>query len=102
MTVKSKTVNASSDLYANAALMRRDGLPPPRHPRGRPPALHKFRVGQVLNFAPSIFESAARKGSYVVVSLLPPEGGENQYRLKSESDGHERVVHEGQLSLEQA
>jgi hypothetical protein len=90
----------TSDLYKNAALGRHAvGVPPNRRERGHPPAAHKFKVGQTLQFAPSIFESAARKGSYTVVSLLPPEGGQNQYRLKSDSDGHERVVHEGQLSV---
>jgi hypothetical protein len=58
---------------------------------------HKFRVGQTLFFSPSIFERAAQKGLYKVVGLLPAEEGDNQYRLKSEADGHERVVRESQL-----
>ncbi len=88
------------DLYSRAAAVRR--TPTTTHQR-RDPArsnpLHKFKVGQMLIFSPSIFEPAMRKGNYRVVSLLPADGGDNQYRLKSETDGHERVVREGQLTV---
>lgn len=90
----------SIDLYSRAAAVRR--VPEPVHQRrekGRSNAGHKFKVGQVLQFSPSIFEPATRKGSYRVVSLLPADGGDNQYRLKCEADGHERVVREGQLAV---
>jgi hypothetical protein len=59
---------------------------------------HKYKVGQTLRFVPGIFESGSRPGDYTVVRLLPPEGGENQYRIKSSTDGHERVVREHQLA----
>ena len=72
----------------------------PRREKGGPMTGHKFAVGQTLFFSPSIFEPATRKGSYRVVSLLPSDGGHNQYRLKCEADGHERVVREGQLALQ--
>jgi hypothetical protein len=60
---------------------------------------HKFKVGQTLSFSPSAFDAAARKGQYRVVSLLPAEGGDNQYRIKNTLDSHERVVKESQLTL---
>lgn len=89
-----------SDLYSKALpLNRATASNRGRRENGLPIVGHKFKVGQVLFFAPSIFEPATRKGSYRVVRLLPADGGDNQYRLKSETDGHERVVREGQLSV---
>jgi hypothetical protein len=60
---------------------------------------HKFVVGQSLFFSPSIFETASAKGTFRVVSLLPADAGDNQYRLKSDADGHERVVRESLLTV---
>lgn len=60
---------------------------------------HKFIIGQILFFSPGTFEAARSGGTFSVVRLLPPDGGDNQYRLKSVADGHERVVRESQLSL---
>ncbi len=75
--------------------------PPSDHRRQptRPLAGHKFAIGQTVVFSPSIYEPAARKGNYRVVGLLPSDGGNIQYRVKSELDGHERVVREGQCEL---
>ena len=41
-------------------------------------------------------EDSRRKGRYKVVRQLPETGGIFQYRIKSELDGHERVVREDQ------
>jgi hypothetical protein len=89
-----------SELYRNAIPLQR-ATPSKRHHRElrHPTMNHKFKVGQSLYFSPSIFEAATRRGMFCVVCLLPADGGENQYRLKSETDGHERVVREGQLAL---
>jgi hypothetical protein len=60
-------------------------------------AEHKFKTGQSV-------ELQARMGNwqppgpFSVVRPLPPEGRENQYRLKSKRDGHERVAAESDLS----
>ncbi len=60
-------------------------------------AIHKFKVGQSV-------ELRARMGNWLpagpfsVVRPLPSDGRENQYRLKSEKDGHERVAAESDLS----
>jgi len=102
VTAKSVTAKPKEkplDLYSSALSATRSPMSThQRHEKGRSPAPHKFKVGQILQFSPSIFEPAMRKGSYSVVRLLPADGGDNQYRLKSEFDGHERVVREGQLS----
>jgi hypothetical protein len=60
---------------------------------------HKFAVGQTVHFSPGMGGSA-RGGSLVfkVVRLLPAEHNDQQYRVKSTLDGHERVVKESQLS----
>ncbi|MDR3423199.1 MAG: hypothetical protein P4L80_18510 [Xanthobacteraceae bacterium] len=59
---------------------------------------HKFRVGQSVDLIPSTFRSAA-KGNYEIVSLRPAEGGSPQYRIKSKSESHERIVAENDLIL---
>lgn len=58
---------------------------------------HKFRLGQTIRFTPSAFDQSATRGSYTIVRLLPAEDWDNQYRIKSVLDGHERVVKESQL-----
>jgi hypothetical protein len=59
---------------------------------------HKFKVGQTVDLIPSTFRSAA-KGAYEIVSLRPLENGNLQYRIRSKSESHERVVNEGDLIL---
>ena len=59
---------------------------------------HKFRVGQTVHLIPSMSRSAAN-GPYEIVSLRPAEGGNPQYRIKSRSETHERVVAESDLIL---
>lgn len=59
---------------------------------------HKFRIGQTVDLIPSTFRSAAT-GHYEIVSLRPAEGGNPQYRIKSKSENHERVVGESDLIL---
>jgi hypothetical protein len=60
--------------------------------------MHKFKVGQTVDLIPSTFRSAAR-GHYEIVSLRPPDGDTPQYRIKSKSESHERVVAESDLIL---
>src|SRR5690242_16645405 len=59
---------------------------------------HKYEVGQVVNFTPSAPNLGASLGLYEIVRHLPPEGPDNQYRIKSLTDSHERVVRESQLA----
>jgi hypothetical protein len=60
--------------------------------------MHKFRVGQIIDLIPSMSRSAAR-GHYEIVSLRPADGEIPQYRIKSSSESHERVVAENDLIL---
>ena len=60
--------------------------------------IHKFKVGQSVDLIPSTFRSAA-KGTYQIVSVRPADDGNTQYRIKSKSEAHERVVSETDLVL---
>ena len=61
-------------------------------------SVHKFAVGQKVRFAPEMGQVANRGESFVVVRQLPEAGGVFQYQIKSENDGHARVVRETQLA----
>ena len=61
-------------------------------------AEHKFRIGQVVQFVPGRGIEQSAKGRYTIVRLLPPEGNAPQYRIKNKTDGHERMVREGELA----
>lgn len=58
---------------------------------------HRFRVGDLVTLLPNRY-GANRLGRFKVTSLLPQEHGVNQYRLKSATDGHERVATEEELN----
>ena len=58
---------------------------------------HKFKVGQTVSFASGPFGRGGTNGIYKVTQLLPPEGNDYQYRIKSAAEPHERVVKESQL-----
>jgi hypothetical protein len=55
---------------------------------------HKFKIGQLVDY--SSRESAS--GAYQITQLLPPEGADYQYRIKSAREPHERVAKEHELS----
>jgi hypothetical protein len=57
---------------------------------------HKYKVGQTVDLVPSMSRWAAG-GHYEIVSLRPPDGETPQYRIKSKSESHERVVAESDL-----
>jgi hypothetical protein len=57
---------------------------------------HKFKTGQTVRVIPGPNVGNAR-GNFKVVRVLPTEHGINQYRIKSDTDGHERVVTESQV-----
>jgi hypothetical protein len=59
---------------------------------------HKFTVGQIVRFSPDRQQLSSGRGLFTVVSPLPEEAGVPQYRVKSQADGHERVVREDQLA----
>jgi hypothetical protein len=58
---------------------------------------HKFQVGQSVYFTSSSFGRPAAAGTYKVIKLLPSDGDDYQYRIKSPSEAFERVAKESQL-----
>ncbi len=59
--------------------------------------MHKFKVGEAVHFTSNVMRRFGANGSFLVVKLLPPEGGELQYRIKNATEPHERVAKESQL-----
>jgi hypothetical protein len=59
---------------------------------------HKFSVGQKVRFTPDMGQVARRGETFLIVRQLPEAGGLLQYQVKSELDGHARVVRESQLA----
>jgi hypothetical protein len=58
---------------------------------------HKYRVGEIVYYTSPSFGRAAATGSYTVVKLLPSDGDDYQYRIKSSGEAFERVAKESQL-----
>lgn len=59
--------------------------------------LSKFEIGDDVVYTSSIVGRPGAEGVYTVTRVLPFEGVEQRYRIKSESEAHERVVNENQL-----
>lgn len=59
---------------------------------------HKFAVGQTVRFSPDRNQEGSARESFKIVRLLPEEAKVFQYRVKSQSDGRERVAREDQLA----
>ena len=61
---------------------------------------HKFKVGQSVLYTSGPYGrgSGGTGGLYKITQLLPPEGDDRQYRIKSANEPHERVVKESQLN----
>lgn len=81
------------------AIIRPVSLPvaPPSATISLPRRLHKYEVGEAVYFTSPSFGRAAATGSYTVVKLLPSEGDDYQYRIKSSGEAFERVAKESQL-----
>ena len=59
--------------------------------------MHKFKIGQSVNFASNLANRLGVRGSYKIVKLLPSDGDDYQYRIKSSDETFERVAKESQL-----
>ena len=68
--------------------------------KGRPPAEHKFRLGERVRLAVSATNRDAAGGGYVVTKQLPERNSEFEYRIKNDAEPHERVVRESELARE--
>jgi hypothetical protein len=59
---------------------------------------HKFKVGQDVQMIRPGYDSG-RLATFRIVRHLPQERGVNQYRIKSVTDGRERVAIESELTV---
>ena len=57
--------------------------------------MHKFKVGQSVSFIPGLLGGGP--AIFKVTQLLPSEDDDHKYRIKSDSEPHERVAKESQL-----
>ena len=60
---------------------------------------HKFPVGTRVLFTASNVARPAASGSYEIIRLLPTDGDDCQYRIKSSTEAFERVAKESQLAV---
>ena len=59
--------------------------------------IHKFRVGEAVRFSPDRGQEYTGGELFEIVRMLPEARDAHEYRIKSQFDGHERVVREDQL-----
>jgi hypothetical protein len=59
---------------------------------------HKYKIGQFVNYSPSRLGVPPAATGYEVIRLLPTEGGDILYRIKSRSEAFERIAKEQDLS----
>jgi hypothetical protein len=58
---------------------------------------HKYSIGQNVRYTAGPFGRLGASAAFKVVKLLPPDGDEHQYRIKSTGEAFERVAKESQL-----
>jgi hypothetical protein len=58
---------------------------------------HKYRVGQLVHYTPSRSAIPVSSRQYQIVRLLPLEGSDFLYRIKSPTETFERVAKEQDL-----
>ena len=59
---------------------------------------HKFKVGQTVSYTSKFIPTVNVSATFKITQLLPPEGDEFQYRIRSGSEPYERVAKESQLN----
>lgn len=59
---------------------------------------HKYKVGQTVRYSSAALRRLGANSSYKIVRLLPSEGEQQQYRIKSASEAHERIAKENELN----
>jgi hypothetical protein len=96
---KSPSVTPSLPIASSPAPMLRTISPPvqPIVVPDVPVRAHKYNVGETVYYTSPSFGRAAASGSYTVVKLLPSDGDDYQYRIKSSGEAFERVAKESQL-----
>ena len=57
---------------------------------------HRFKIGQMVEIMPTTMRAAVT-GHYEIIRLVPCDSNDPQYRLKSLTEKHERVLSEREL-----
>jgi hypothetical protein len=57
----------------------------------------KFRVGEMVDFYPSQRGVPASARSYKILRLMPSDGGDRLYRIKTIAEAFDRVARESEL-----
>jgi hypothetical protein len=60
-------------------------------------SMHKYKVGQTVEFTPLRSGVPASARDYKIVRLQPPEDGNPTYRIKSSAEAFERIAKEVEL-----
>ena len=66
--------------------------------RAVPAPRHKYKIGQAVDLRPGRWGLPASSREYKIVRLLPVEGGERMYRVKSAAETFERIAKESELT----
>ena len=61
-------------------------------------AIHKYRIGQLVLYMPGKLQQSVPAGDFKITRLLPADGAELQYRIKSAAEPFERIARESQLT----
>jgi len=61
-------------------------------------AHHKFKVGEVVDYNEPRLALPTVRRQYEIVRLLPSDGSQFQYRIKTPGESFERIAQENQLS----
>ena len=64
----------------------------------RESGVHKFTVGQLVNFTSSESQSP-HPGIFVIIRLVVDDDADPRYRIKNNTENFERVVRESELML---
>jgi hypothetical protein len=59
---------------------------------------HKFKVGQMVDYSPNRLGLSASARGYEIVRLVPREGIDLFYRIKSPNEAFQRVAKEQELT----
>ena len=65
---------------------------------GNAMSLHRFKVGQTVNYTPGFSGSVKADTVFKITQLMPVADDELQYRIRSASEPYERVAKESQLN----
>ena len=60
---------------------------------------NKFRVGQMVDFVPSDVGTAPLARAYKILRLLPRDGNDLRYQIKTISEAFDRTARESELVL---